>query len=63
MPRVFFQKRLKNVKFKKIREQRDVFGFLITQFFLIIFEEKKMWVTFSRFLRKTELFRKCLVSL
>ena len=36
MPCFFFQKRLKNVKFKKIQElhaERDVFGFLITQFF------------------------------
>ena len=61
---LFFQKQLKKFKFEKIREhhaERDVFGFLITHFFLITLK-KNMWFTFSRYLRKKELFRKCLVS-
>ena len=39
-----------------------VHGFVITKFSFCVFEKKNMSFNFSKILRKTELFKKCLVS-
>ena len=49
------------VNFKKIREhhaERDIFGFLITQFFSITFEEKKQALGFFMIFELNQTFQK-----